>query len=59
LAGLPAVSVPCGFVKPQDGTVAMPVGMQIIGKHFEEKTILGVADIYEKNSAWTSQKPAI
>jgi len=59
LSGLPAVSVPCGFVKPEDGEIPMPVGMQIIGKPLEEKTILGVADIYEKNSAWLSQKPAI
>lgn len=59
LAGLPAISAPCGFVKPSDGEVEMPVGMQIIGKPFDEKTILSVADIYEKNSNWISKKPAI
>lgn len=59
LAGLPAVSAPCGFVKPDDGEIPMPVGMQIIGKPFDEKTILSVADIYEKNSNWLSNKPAI
>jgi len=59
LSGLPAVSVPCGFVKPEDGKIAMPVGMQLIGKSFDEKTILSVANIYEKNSTWLSQKPAI
>ncbi|MFA6897601.1 MAG: Asp-tRNA(Asn)/Glu-tRNA(Gln) amidotransferase subunit GatA [Patescibacteria group bacterium] len=59
LSGLPAVSVPCGFVKPEDGEIPMPVGMQIIGKPLEEKIILGVADVYEKNSTWLSQKPAI
>jgi aspartyl-tRNA(Asn)/glutamyl-tRNA(Gln) amidotransferase subunit A len=59
LAGLPAVSVPCGFVKPADGETPMPVGMQLIGKPFDEKTILSVADIYEKNSLWLSQKPTI
>ncbi|MFA7169524.1 MAG: Asp-tRNA(Asn)/Glu-tRNA(Gln) amidotransferase subunit GatA [Candidatus Paceibacterota bacterium] len=57
LAGLPAVSVPCGFVKPEDGETLMPVGMQIIGKPFEEKTILTAAHIYGENSSWLSQKP--
>ncbi|PLX21787.1 Asp-tRNA(Asn)/Glu-tRNA(Gln) amidotransferase GatCAB subunit A [Candidatus Parcubacteria bacterium] len=44
LAGLPAVSVPCGF---SDG---LPVGMQLIGSRFDEKTILRVAKKYEENS---------
>lgn len=52
LAGLPAVSIPCGFVKPQDGEIEMPVGMQIIGKAFDEKTILKAGDVYEKNTEW-------
>ena len=41
LAGLPHISVPCGEV---DG---MPVGMLVIGDHFEEKKIIQVADFYE------------
>ncbi|MDD3190421.1 MAG: Asp-tRNA(Asn)/Glu-tRNA(Gln) amidotransferase subunit GatA [Candidatus Pacebacteria bacterium] len=59
LAGLPAVSAPCGFVKPEDGEKEMPVGMQIIGKPFDEKTVLAVADIYEKDSGWTKKHPQI
>jgi aspartyl-tRNA(Asn)/glutamyl-tRNA(Gln) amidotransferase subunit A len=59
LAGLPALSVPCGYVVPADGNTAMPVGMQIIGKPFDEKTILGVAHAYEKNSPWLERKPNI
>jgi len=59
LAGLPAVSVPCGFVKPEDGEKEMPVGIQIIGKPFDEKTVLAVADIYEKDSGWTEKHPQI
>ncbi len=42
LAGLPAISVPCGKV---DG---MPVGLQVMGKQFDEPTILKVADAYER-----------
>jgi aspartyl-tRNA(Asn)/glutamyl-tRNA(Gln) amidotransferase subunit A len=59
LAGLPALSEPCGFVKPADGETAMPVGMQIIGKPFDEKTILNVANTFEKNSDYLSKKPNI
>ena len=43
VAGVPAISVPCGL--SQDG---MPIGMQIIGKHFDEETILNAAYTYEK-----------
>lgn len=42
LAGLPAMSVPCG-----KNTNGMPIGMQLIGKHFEEKTILRAAYAFE------------
>jgi aspartyl-tRNA(Asn)/glutamyl-tRNA(Gln) amidotransferase subunit A len=44
LAGLPALSLPCGFVG------GLPVGLQIIGRHWDEKTILSVGKIYEKAS---------
>jgi aspartyl-tRNA(Asn)/glutamyl-tRNA(Gln) amidotransferase subunit A len=42
IAGLPGVSVPCGL---SDG---LPVGLQIIGKHFDERRILEIADAYEQ-----------
>ncbi|MEY4744816.1 MAG: glutamyl-tRNA(Gln) amidotransferase, subunit [Candidatus Parcubacteria bacterium] len=41
VAGLPAISVPCGLAK------GLPVGLQIIGRHFDEKTILTAAKAYE------------
>jgi len=44
LAALPALSMPCGLA---DG---LPVGLQIIGRHWDEKTILAVGKIYERNS---------
>ncbi|TCK03865.1 Asp-tRNA(Asn)/Glu-tRNA(Gln) amidotransferase subunit GatA [Phorcysia thermohydrogeniphila] len=43
LAGLPAISIPCGF----DGK-GLPIGLQIIGKAFDEATILNVANVLEK-----------
>jgi len=54
LAGLPAISLPCGF----DGE-GMPIGLQIIGKHFYEATILRVADTYERATEWHKTKPRI
>ena len=51
LAGLPALSLPCGFDK--DG---MPIGIQLIGKHFDEPTILRVAHQYEQSTPWHKQK---
>jgi len=54
LAGLPGISLPCGF--DQDG---MPIGMQIIGKHFDEATMLRVAHAYEQATEWHKRKPAL
>jgi aspartyl-tRNA(Asn)/glutamyl-tRNA(Gln) amidotransferase subunit A len=54
LAGLPAVSLPCGFDNNQ-----MPIGMQLIGKHFDETTILRVAHRYEQSTEWHKKKPRL
>ena len=43
LAGIPGISVPCGETKEK-----LPIGMQILGKHFDESTILRVANAYER-----------
>ncbi len=53
LAGVPAISLPAGFVSPKPGAKAekngkLPVGLQIIGNYFEESKILSVADQLEK-----------
>jgi aspartyl-tRNA(Asn)/glutamyl-tRNA(Gln) amidotransferase subunit A len=52
LAGLPALSLPCGFDQ-----VGMPIGMQIVGKHFDEATILRVGHAYEQATEWSKRKP--
>ncbi|MGC8684776.1 MAG: Asp-tRNA(Asn)/Glu-tRNA(Gln) amidotransferase subunit GatA [bacterium] len=52
LAGLPGVSVPCGFTHDN-----LPIGMQLIGKQFDEKTILSTAYAYEQHTMWYKKKP--
>jgi aspartyl-tRNA(Asn)/glutamyl-tRNA(Gln) amidotransferase subunit A len=51
IAGLPGVSVPCGL---SDG---LPVGLQVIGRAFDEATILRVADAYEQAAGFASLRP--
>ena len=51
LAGLPAMSIPAGFVNN------LPVGLQLIGNHFEESKILNVAHIYQQNTDWHLHSP--
>jgi aspartyl-tRNA(Asn)/glutamyl-tRNA(Gln) amidotransferase subunit A len=47
LAGLPAMSVPCGF-----GDHGMPVGLQLIGNYFSEAALLQVAHTYQQETTW-------
>ena len=54
LSGLPAISVPCGF-----DTKGLPIGLQIVGKHFDEMTILQIAHIFESNTEWNTLKPSL
>ncbi|MBA3565187.1 MAG: Asp-tRNA(Asn)/Glu-tRNA(Gln) amidotransferase subunit GatA [Gammaproteobacteria bacterium] len=52
LAGLPAVSVPCGEV------TGLPVGLQIIGRHFAEADLLNFAHVYQRETDWHTHAPA-
>ncbi len=51
MAGIPGVAVPCGF---SDG---MPVSLQVLGKAFDEATILGIAHAYEQATTWHERRP--
>ncbi|WML42767.1 Asp-tRNA(Asn)/Glu-tRNA(Gln) amidotransferase subunit GatA [Neobacillus sp. PS3-40] len=53
LAGVPGISVPCGF----DG--GLPLGLQIIGKHFDEATVYRVAHAFETATNFHKQKPEL
>jgi aspartyl-tRNA(Asn)/glutamyl-tRNA(Gln) amidotransferase subunit A len=53
LAGIPAISIPCGFIDD------LPVGLQIMGKAFSEETLFRAAFTFEQNTEWHKRKPAI
>jgi aspartyl-tRNA(Asn)/glutamyl-tRNA(Gln) amidotransferase subunit A len=48
LAGLPSLSVPCGWARPDDGDVEMPLGLQLTAPLFAERFLLGAAHAYER-----------
>lgn len=52
LAGLPTISVPCGFVN------GLPVGMQLTAPAFDESTVLKVANAYQESTDWHLKKPS-
>ena len=54
LSGLPAISVPCGF-----SAGGLPIGLQLMGRRFDEATLLRVADAYERDTEWSTQQPPI
>jgi aspartyl-tRNA(Asn)/glutamyl-tRNA(Gln) amidotransferase subunit A len=54
LAGLPALTVPCGFTP-----AGLPVGVQLIGRPFGEGTLLGLASAYERATPWHERRPAL
>jgi aspartyl-tRNA(Asn)/glutamyl-tRNA(Gln) amidotransferase subunit A len=53
VAGIPAISVPCGFTSG-----GLPVGLQIAGRRFDEAAVLRVACAYEQASDWHLRRPA-
>jgi len=53
LAGVPGISIPCGFSN------GLPLGLQIIGKHFDESKIYRVAHAFEQATDYHKQKPAL
>jgi aspartyl-tRNA(Asn)/glutamyl-tRNA(Gln) amidotransferase subunit A len=68
LAGLPAISVACGFSrrlaspKIADGSASeggLPIGLQLTGRRFDEATLVRVADAYERDTEWSTQTPPI
>lgn len=54
LAGIPAISIPCGFTKD-----SLPIGLQILARPFDEEMLFRVAYTYEQNTEWHLRKPKI
>lgn len=54
LAGIPGISIPCGFSKD-----TLPIGMQILGKHFEEKRLLQIAYAFERETDFHLKTPVL
>lgn len=54
LAGLPAISIPCGF-----DTKGLPIGLQIIGRPLDESGILTIAHAYQQVTDWHTRRPKI
>jgi aspartyl-tRNA(Asn)/glutamyl-tRNA(Gln) amidotransferase subunit A len=54
LAGLPGISINCGFTRSE-----LPIGLQLIGKPFDEETVLRVAHAYERATEWQTRRPRL
>jgi aspartyl-tRNA(Asn)/glutamyl-tRNA(Gln) amidotransferase subunit A len=53
LAGLPAISVPCGFSANR-----LPIGLQFTSRAWDEETMLRAADAYERATEWKTRWPS-
>ena len=54
MTGLPALSLPCGFSRN-----SLPMGLQIIGRPFDESGIIKIANAYEKSTDWHLRRPPV
>jgi aspartyl-tRNA(Asn)/glutamyl-tRNA(Gln) amidotransferase subunit A len=54
LAGIPGISVPCGFTK-----AGLPIGLQILGAPFAEEKLLRVARMHERETEWHKRRPVL
>jgi aspartyl-tRNA(Asn)/glutamyl-tRNA(Gln) amidotransferase subunit A len=54
LAGLPGISVPCGFTNG-----GLPIGLQLIGQPFQEATLLAIAHAYDRAHEWNTKHPKL
>ena len=53
LAGIPGISIPCGFT----ASPKLPIGLQLLGKPFGEETLLKIAHAFEQSTPWHREKP--
>jgi len=55
LAGIPGISLPCGFTKAPK----LPIGLQLLGQPFGEASLLKIAHAYEQSTPWHKEKAAL
>ncbi|HEY3661596.1 MAG TPA: amidase family protein, partial [Chthoniobacterales bacterium] len=58
LAGICAISIPCGFASSAEGT-QLPIGLQILGPSLGETRILQVAHAFERGTDWHRRRPPV
>ena len=58
IAGLPGISIPCGFAAAPDGA-RLPIGVQMLAKPFDEATLLRAAYAYEQSTDWRKEFPPL
>jgi aspartyl-tRNA(Asn)/glutamyl-tRNA(Gln) amidotransferase subunit A len=54
LAGIPGISIPCGFTKS-----GLPIGLQLLGRHFDEESVIHAAFAYEQTTEWHKKRPKL
>jgi aspartyl-tRNA(Asn)/glutamyl-tRNA(Gln) amidotransferase subunit A len=54
LAGIPAMSVPCGFSQ-----AGLPIGLQLMGSHFNEETLFRAAHAFEQATGFHKRRPGV
>jgi aspartyl-tRNA(Asn)/glutamyl-tRNA(Gln) amidotransferase subunit A len=54
LAGLPGISVPCGFTSTK-----LPIGLQFTGRYMDDAMVLRVAHAYERATSWSKERPPV
>ncbi len=57
LAGICGISIPCGFAEVEGKS--LPVGLQLLGKPFDEAKLLKIAHAYEQSAGWFRRRPGI
>ncbi|HEU4437651.1 MAG TPA: amidase family protein, partial [Methylomirabilota bacterium] len=53
MTGHPGASVPCGFTRDR-----LPIGLQIVGRRFEDATVLRASAAFERLAPWKQERPA-
>ena len=59
LAGVCGINIPCGFAQSGDGEHQLPIGLQLLGRPFDEARILQLAHAFEQDTEWHKRRPEL